>query len=337
MPKRQRRIRNKRILTPCSSLLRYSMVVSLLSLSLSSLASEDLWTRAARLERSGDLAGAREMYIAWLDEQAGNAEAKDVLIHAASLHENATDAINLLKKYIRRLPPHSSYPVWAKLASLESSMGLPSDAAAHYKIASGIGGFTGELWHLEALALLFSTGELLTVRRDAERLSVSASTQFVRDEAAALSALTLAALDSPQAALHEIDGYIAKTGTIESPLIWLAMIKISGAAGNQQQNQRAHRSLEIEFPGTPAHFIASSRVLEWVSPGNFIDLPLNPGVKWVQVGAFSFRENAANLRNKLESAGFTAWIEQEGNLWRVFVNDADGKTKERVVDFQALL
>jgi len=337
MSKRQLRVRGKRILTPGATSPQYFMVFCLLCLSLSQLASEDLWEQATRLERSGDLAGARVMYMAWLDEQSGSVEASDALIHTASLHENAADAVDLLKKYVRRLPPHASYPVWAKLASLESAMGLPSDAAAHYMIASTMGGSTGELWHLRALSLLFSTGELPAVRREAGRLSLSASTQFVRDEAAALFAITLAALESPYAALHEIDGYIAKAGAIESPLIWLALAKISGAAGNRQQNQRAHRSIEIEFPGSSVHLIAASRISEWVSPGNFIDLPLYSGVKWVQVGAFSIRENAANLRYKLESAGFIAWIEQEGDLWRVFVNDADGKAKERLIDFQASL
>ena len=55
----------------------------------------------------------------------------------------------------------------------------------------------------------------------------------------------------------------------------------------------------------------------------------NPGVP-VQVGAFRSRDSAAALRLRLENDGFIAWIEQIGEIWKVFVNDPAGNVMQRL-------
>jgi tetratricopeptide (TPR) repeat protein len=286
------------------------------------------WEQAAILERSGDKEGARSLYIEWLDKNPRSPGSGDVLLHTASMFENVRDAIVLLRNHAGQVD--KAHQAWAALAGLESAIGLPDIAAEHYRAASKAGGVSADRWLLDSLVLSFQVGEYDMVYRDAGQLSASAESGIIRDEAAALSAMALAEIESPEAAVIFLDIYIKKTKAELSPLAWYALIDISREANDQMQTRRAETALESGFPGSAVQYLSKSRILGWASPGSFVDSSVPQGLTWVQVGAFASRESAASLRYRLENAGFTAWLEQNGDLWRVLVHDADGGVRNRL-------
>jgi hypothetical protein len=296
------------------------------------IGSAQSWEEALRLERSGDIEGARELYTSWLDSHSGDAGSGDVLIHTAYLHTDPRDAAALLLRFAGRVPPGEAPAVWAALAALEASIGRPAEAAEHYERASLAGGKQGGQWLLESLVLRYSMGDYQGVYTAAGRVAASAGAGAVRDDASALRALSTAVLSGPEEALDMVEAYINSSGGLFSPGPLLAMRKIAESSGDERRARLALLSLEKDFPLSTAHYLATYRILEWDYPGSLLHWTPPERSGRVQTGAFRSREGAADLRSRLEFDGFTAWIEPDGDIWRVLVNDPDGRIRERLED-----
>ena len=291
----------------------------------------ETWNNALTLENSGDISGARALYITWLDENPGVSGYADVLIHAASLYDSPLDAIGLMEIYSTRTPHTDSFGIFARMAALESSLGLPREAAEHFELASRIGGTAGDQWLLEALALRFGMGEYPEVRTGGLRLSKMTDNAFIMDESFALASLSLALEGKADEALIEIESHIRNHSKIHSPLVWLAMRDIAAASGDSERIHQSIDALHEEFPSSVVHYLVTARILEWISPAAYILGIDSYSGNSVQTGAFRSRDGAASLRMRLENDGFTAWIEQNGDIWKVLVNDPDGDVVSRLV------
>ena len=289
---------------------------------------------AVALENSGQAIQAIQVYQTWLNENRGNERYTDVLIHSASLYENPIDSLNLLKLYSSGLFLDDSYKIYARIAGLESSLGLLQNAAMHYTRASGYEGSEGEQWLYSALSIRFSMGEYAEVRIEALNLAEEAVSEIVRDEAAALAAVCLALSsgdgNTVKDALGEINRYINKHSPVQSPLTWFALHYIAMLDGNPEGVNHAMNILSSQFPASIVNYLVDSRVPEWVSPASYLFIPQSISIQSVQVGAFSRRDAASALRLRLEDDHVIAWIEQNGNLWRVIVNDPAGDAISRL-------
>ena len=290
----------------------------------------ETWDTAIALENSGDIPGARALYINWLEENPGDSGYADVLIHAASLYDSPLDAIGLMEIYSSKVPIKDSYGIFARMAALESSLGLPREAAGHFEKASRIGGHAGDQWLLEALALRFGMGEYPEVRSGGLRLSKMTDNPFIMDESLALAALSLALEGKAEEALVELDLHIKGFSPVRSPLVWLAMRDIAAAAGDSERVRQSINALQEGFPSSAVYYLATARVMEWISPAAYIFRFDSNSGDFVQAGAFRGRESAASLRIRLENDGFIAWIEQSGDIWKVLVNDPDGDVVSRL-------
>ena len=297
----------------------------------SMLAFPDDREEAMNLERAGDATAARGLYMRWLDENSGHESAADVLLHAASLSESALEALGLLGAYAEKLDITARYEIYERMGDLESSLGLPSDAATHYEMASLRSGAASEMLQLEALALRFSMGEFELVFRKAAALARIAANPRVRDESSALAALSLALSGEIHQAFSAIRNLAGEKERQVSPLIWLAYRDIAVLAGDSGAARSAASRLGKEFPSSTVNYLATSRVKQWESPLILESIGADDSIgDSVQTGAFQGREGAASLRYRLEQDGFTAWIEESGGFWKVFVNDPDGQVRRRL-------
>jgi len=289
------------------------------------------WKEARALELNGDAAGAQILYLNWLEANPGHPETADILIHAASLSKNPLDALGLMRESVKLVSELDVHRVYARMAALESSVGLPKDAADHFRKAAEIGGAQGERWKLDSLALRYGMGDYAGVRRDALNLLKDSGSPLIRDEAASLAALCLAMDGRAEEALLEMRAYLRGTDHLNSPLAWLALKEISEVTGNQIEFRRAMEKLNELHPRTVIRYMAESRVLEWVSPASFVIQRTQSELESVQAGAFAKRDGAVSLRERLENDGFTAWLEEDDGLWKVIVNDPDGNVVSRLL------
>ena len=289
------------------------------------------WQEARDLELSGDAAAAQTLYMNWLAVNPGHPDNADILIHAASLSKNPLDALGLMRKSVKLVPDPDVHRVYARMAALESSLGLTKDAADHFRKAANIGGAQGEQWILDSLALRFDMGDYDGVHQDALILSRDSGAAPIRDEAISLAALSLAQEGRAEDALQEIQDYLTDAEHQVSPLTWLALKKLSEVTGNPIEYRRAMEKLKELHPRTVIRYMAESRVLEWVSPGSLTTPRTQSELKSVQAGAFSKRDGAVALRERLENDGFTAWLEEDQGLWKVIVNDPDGNVASRLL------
>jgi len=292
---------------------------------------------AIALESSGNTERAIQAYLEWLGSNIDNPQFSDVLIHTASLYEQPIKTLSLLRDFLPELRHADSCQVFSRMAGLESSLGFLSDAAIHYKKASDSGSIEADRWFCDSLNLRFSMGEYSDVRAEALDLAIRTLDVSIRDEAAALSALCLAYSndqpDSVSKALDEINRYINKNRPVKSPLLWFAMYKISLLQhGDSQAIEKAVNALENDFPLSVISYLIERKLPEWLSPSSYIFLSGELSADSVQVGAFRSREAAASLRMQLEENNFIAWIEQSGDVWRVFVNDPAGNAVSRLLD-----
>ncbi|MDF1568544.1 MAG: SPOR domain-containing protein [Spirochaetaceae bacterium] len=289
------------------------------------------WQEARALELNGDAAGAQTLYMNWLAANPGHPETADIVIHASSLSKNPLDALGLMRESVNLVPEPDAHRVYARMAALESSVGLPMDAADHFRKAAEIGGAQGERWELDSLALRFGMGDYTGARQDALNLSKESGSPLIRDEAASLAALCMARDGRAEDALQEMRAYLRGTDHLNSPLAWLALKELSEVTGNQIEFRRAIEKLNELHPRTVIRYMAESRVLEWVSPASFITPRTQSELKSVQAGAFAKRDGAVSLRERLEDDGFTAWLEEDKGLWKVIVNDPDGNVVSRLL------
>ena len=284
------------------------------------------------LENSGDTSGARAIYEVWLDDNSGGPGYVDALVHAASLSDSPNEAISIISAHISKVPLDDSYGLFARIAAMESSLGRLQEAAGHFELASRIGSAVGDIWLLEALALRFNMGEFPEVRMTALQLMDRTESIQVRDESAAIASLCLALDGRKSEALREIDSYIKIRGPLSSPLPWLAMRDIAIAVGDSERVSHSARSLAEDFPQSAVHYLVDARVMEWITPSTYILRDNSKLNEYLQVAAFQSRDRSASLRVRLENDGFTAWIEQSGDSWKVFVNDPDGDVLSRLSD-----
>ena len=288
---------------------------------------------ARSLESSGRFSEALGEYISWLDTHSGDERFAAVLIHTAALSENPQDSLQLLNRYVLLLAQSESGRVFSRMAALESTLGLLQEAAEHYEKASASGGSESDQWHYDSLSIRFSMGEYVEVRKEALELSRETDSGLIRDESVALAALSLlftAREENSAAALDEISRYVNKTSAVVSAQVWLALYVISSSAGDTEAGEYAKTSLERYFPDSVAAYIAEQRVPLWDTPAVLMDMEKSLPRKSVQIGAFSNRDSASSLRHRLEEDHFISWIEQNGNLWRVYVNDPDGDVLDRL-------
>jgi hypothetical protein len=176
-------------------------------------------------------------------------------------------------------------------------------------------------------------GEYAEVRKEALELSRETDSGLIRDESVALAALCLlftAREENSAAALDEISRYVNKTSAVVSARVWLALYVISSSTGDTEAVEYAKTSLEKHFPDSVAAYIAEQRVPLWDTPAVLMHMEKSLPRKSVQIGAFSNRDSASSLRHRLEEDHFISWIEQNGNLWRVYVNDPDGDVLDRL-------
>jgi len=286
---------------------------------------------AMNQESSGNRLQAIHMYREWLEAESGDSRFPDVLLHTASLYESPDESLDLLQTYLPILDPGNRYGVLARMAGLESSLGLLDSAALHFQMASESDSLDADRWMYESLSLRFLMGEFSEVRPDALDLSRKSRLSAIRDQAAALAALSLAYTGGISDALEELDLYIGNNSPVRSPLVWFSLHKIASLNGNTQVLKRSYEHLMNSFPSSVLGYIADSKLPEWDSPSLFLFKPESTSEKSVQVGAFGSRDAASALRIKLENDGFIAWIVKNGNIWRVYVNDPAGDAVSRLV------
>ena len=296
---------------------------------------------ALNMERRGDTEAAREAYILWLEENSRTNGAADVLVHASTLGRNPVSALGLLKQFVDNISRDDAYPVYARIAALEEMLGLLGPAAINYERAASAGGVQGERWLLKSLAIQFSMGDFNRVKTAALGLVENGKTIFIRDEALAFASASQARLGDEQGALERI---ISRTDSVEvfpvaSSLLWLTLMEIAEAQGRSDLIRKASRSLQNDFPSSAGSYLSQSRILYWESPSMLLE-PSRLSTRYsLQVGVFQNRDGAASLRMQLENDGFTAWLEEERELWRVLVNDADGSTASQLAakGYEALI
>jgi len=287
---------------------------------------------AKALESSGNKLQAILHYREWLEEEGEDPLFADVLLHTASLYEKPEDSLDLLLRYYSRLNPNNLCRVLVRMAGLESSLGLLDSAAIHFQLASETGGSDTDLLQYESLSLRFLMGEFSEIRPDALALSRESLQVEVRDQAAALAALSLAYIGRISDALEELELYIDRNSPVKSPLVWFSLYKIALLDGNTQVMRQSYETLLKDFPSSALSYMADSKLPEWDSPSSYLFKPESPSGDSVQVGAFGSRDTASALRIKLENDDFVAWIEKHENIWRVYVNDPDGDAVSRLVD-----
>ena len=316
--------------------MRFRVGISFLFLfSVSTVFSNDL-DDALSYERAGEIGKALPLYLNWLDANSGDVKYQDVLIHTATLYDNPLDTLKFLDHSLSKLRPNLSSRVLALMAGLESSLGMLEQAAIHFREAAESGSGDSDQWNYDSLSLRFVMGEYEELRPEALELSLTAGDKGLREGAAALAALSLAysgnSRESNLAALDEINRYINKNTPIASSSIWLALYKIASLSGDQQAAGHALKILSENFPSSLDSYIAIGKLPEWNTPAAYVFVPEESGskLKSLQIAAFSSRDAAAALRYRLEEDNFTAWIEQSGSVWRVFVNDPDGEVISRL-------
>lgn len=280
-------------------------------------------------QQNGDTEAAIAAYNQWINSHPQHPDAALTLIYAASIHESPLEALGFLSAHVESLPTITASEVYARMAGLESLLGLPADAAKHYERAALAEGSEKNRRLLEAASLRLSMGETETARIMTIQLLNEGLDDSLRDEAASLAAMALATGGRPEEALKEIEAYIQR-GLPHSPLPYLALREISMALGNRSGLEEAHSSLSRYFNESAALYLAQKRILAWVSPSSLIrERFITPGSP-IQVGAFRNREGASNLRERLEEDGYISWIEDTDGLWKVLVNDSDGNTVSRL-------
>lgn len=285
---------------------------------------------ARALENAGDVNGALIIYGVWLENSPGGSGYADVLHHAAFLSVNPLDTLKLISSYMDKVHVRDSYRLYANMAAVESSIGLLSESSGHYRLAASTPGPEGEQWKLEELMLRFKMGEYPEVQTQAVTLYKTATVPGIREESLALSAICLSREGRASEALHLLDEYIDSNPVLQSPLPLYVMREIASTAGSPDMAGKAEKLLADRFPGSAVQYLVGARVLEWISPAAYVEGFVSIPGKSVQVGAFGSRERSASLRTRLEYDGFTAWIEQHGDIWKVFVNDSDGTVLSRL-------
>lgn len=280
---------------------------------------------AGVLERQGKIEAAAELYHRWISANRGHPDAADAALHAASLSGDALEATASLERSAAIITHPARARVYRRIAALQSALGLPARAARNYTLAADAGSEDADRLRLNALVLRFAVGE--HIRSEAAALKQSKNPLIAAD-AAALAALTLARSGKISEAVAELQAFDGR-----SPAYWLILSRLSGYSGNREARLRAFNALAEDYPGSANLYLAEARILEWVSPSSLLKPPITARnmQRAVQVGAFSGRNRAASLRVKLENDGFTAWIEQNESLWRVFVHDPDGEVSGRLV------
>lgn len=221
------------------------------------------------LEQTGEISAARLRYAEWLEVNRGSREYPNVLFHLASLADSARDALAVLNLYSKNLTPPQSAVVFSRIAALESLIGLPEEAARHYEIASKIGGKAGELFLLNSLKLKFVMGEFPGVRETALSLVNSVQEANVRDEAAAIAALSLAHMGDAAGALAELKRYFSAQKTINSPYFWLVQLDIAQLYGYPPTG--AMSTLTSDFKNSTIEYIARNKILRWDMPSALLE------------------------------------------------------------------
>ena len=280
-------------------------------------------------EQRGEPAAALSSYDRWLSLNPEHPDASSTLIHAASLSESPLDAIGFLSTHAEEIPAPAAPRVFARLAELESLVGLPAEAAVHYERAAKSNGPEADAWRLEAAILRMSMGDLDRARDGA--LEVARTSEgSTADDAAAVASFSLALQGHADAALRDIANYLESGGIRSSPLPYLAEREIAAAVGDRRRFEEAGILLSEHFAGSAALYLAERRIKEWISPAVLLRARAAASGVPIQVGAFRSRDGALDLRSRLEEDGFTSWIESLGELWKVLVNDPDGNTASRL-------
>lgn len=299
------------------------LVPAALFCAVSAVLSADERREAAILELKGEIQGAADLYHRWISGNPGHPDAPDVAVHAASLNEDALEALASLERSARIITHPGRARVYERTAALQSALGLPAEAARNYTLAAETGTENTDRRRLNALILRFAVGD--DVRSEAAALKASRNPLIAAD-AAVLAALMLARTGKISEAADELEAFHAR-----SPAYWLILSRLAARGGSPEARLRAVDQLAHHYPGSANLYLAEARILEWVSPSSLIH-PLSRNTRrGVQAGAFSGRGRAASLRTRLEKDGFTAWIEQEGSLWKVLVHDPDGEVSGRLV------
>lgn len=286
---------------------------------------------ARTAERAGDSREAVALYLQWLDENLAHIDSTDVLLHTVSLLENASEALTVMQDYAERLSPEAGAFIHARMAALETMLGLPSDAAAHYEKAAAVtSGAAGEHWRYEALVLRYGMGEYEQVSRQAALLASETQDRSQASNLTALQAAAMTMLDRTGDALVLLDEYVRRRNSADTPLLWLTMADIAELAGDAERLAAARSRLAESYPEAVNAYLAAGQIRRWISPALLDREPPERSLGYIQAGSFSAREGAASLRHDLERDGFTSWIEPSGEFWRVYVNDPDGNTADRL-------
>lgn len=221
------------------------------------------------LEEAGDISAAKLHYAKWLEENRESQEYLSILFHLASLADTAQDALVLLNSHSLNLPPRQSAAIFARMAALESLIGLPREAARHYELASRIGGKVGELYLLNSAKLKFVMGEFSEARETALNLVNSAQAAIVRDEAAAAAALSLAHMGDGDGALAELLRYSSASRAINTPYFWLVQLNIAQRYG--YPSTETISALTSNFKNSTIEHIAKGRILRWEVPSALLE------------------------------------------------------------------
>ncbi|MCG8452456.1 MAG: SPOR domain-containing protein [Spirochaetales bacterium] len=286
---------------------------------------------ARRAEEAGNRRGALELYEYWIRSHPQDEQMAEVIQRSSLLLSRPQDALDFMERYEHLLPQKDQAEFWAHMAALESMIGRPQRGVMLYEKAAqnGVGEEQAE-WLLEALALKLAMGEEEAVARRAGNLALELDAGPLGDRAAAMAAEALNNVEGPLAALQLLEQREKRVAAFQIPDPLFTRWRIFKSSGQGDEAQQVWNQLNQQFPQSTLTYLASEQIEPWLEPRELLAGPDLPSGNVVQAGAFSNREGAAALRDQLEEEEFTAWMEQSGAWWRVYVHDEDGTAQDRL-------
>ncbi len=295
-----------------------------------------LLEKARNEETQGNREEALSLYSQWLNANPHSNSMRDVLFHAVSLCPAPSKALEFLETHTEKLSGADRGVSYERMADLESSLGLLEKSTAHYEKAAALGNAAdSERRRLKALVIRFSMGQYSRVETQGLLLSEKTNNSVLRVELMALTSLCAALQGKTDEALAMVNEAVSRSGG-RTPLPLLSQLDISRMAGAAEVYKKALTALSGEYPDSVAAYLANAQVKRWASPMFFesFQARMVQGHP-VQAGAFLQQTGAAALREELENAGFTAWMDNSDGIWRVFIHNSDGNAAERLAEWQS--
>lgn len=287
----------------------------------------DTLSKAQELSLSGDNAQAVALYEQWIRENPGQDDTASVLLHAASLVEDPRKSLALMLKHVEKLQKDDRPMLYERIAGLELTLGFFENSAEHWQKAASYGGPLKSQRLIKAYSVRFVLGE--NVRNDVLEL-IRASEPKVREEAVLIAALELTRNAEYSKAIGELERFVANNDVSSAMLYhFIRLLRTAGRAG---ESQEILEQLKKTYAGSTHLYVLQSKIFEWISPVILLLYPVQRSMRTLQIGAFAQHDRALKLRENVEDDGFTAWIEEGNGLWKVIINDSDGRSASRLLE-----